>query len=134
MAGGEGLAIAKRVYASALSRIDELCQPYATVISIDRAKLPAVQEVERWDGERFAAALRHNRSATLPLGTPSGGMADKSCKDYNPSFRQLLHIAYKIAAEMGRRYLDAVDTYEDIIAKNVTENIYERHIKSIFLE
>jgi hypothetical protein len=126
MAGGEGLAIAKRVYASALSRIDELCQPYATVISIDRAKLPAVQEVERWDGERFAAALRHNRSATR--------MADKSCKDYNPSFRQLLHIAYKIAAEMGRRYLDAVDTYEDIIAKNVTENIYERHVRPIFLE
>jgi len=61
-------------------------------------------------------------------------MADKSCKDYNPSFRQLLHIAYKIAAEMGRRYLDAVDTYEDIIAKNVTENIYERHVRPIFLE
>jgi hypothetical protein len=61
-------------------------------------------------------------------------MADESCKDYNPSFRQLLHIAYKIAAEMGRRYLDAVDTYEDIIAKNVTENIYERHVRPIFLE
>jgi len=117
MAGGDGLIIAKRVYAGALARIDELCEPYATVIDIDRAKLPTTQEVEKWDEETFAAALRH----------------DKSCKEYNPSLRQLLHIAYKIAAEMGRRYLDAVDKYEDIIAKNVTENIYERHIKPVLL-
>ena len=118
MAGGEGLAIARQVYANALLRIDELCQPYATVIDIDRAKLPSPQDVEKWDEERFAAALRH----------------DKSCKDYNPNFRQLLHVSYKIAAEMGHSYLDAVDKYEDIIAQNVTENIYERHIKPLFLE
>jgi len=118
MAGGEGLAIAKRVYASALSRIDELCQPYATVIDVDRAKLPSLQEVKKWDEERFAAALRH----------------DKSCKEYNPSIRQLLHVGYKVAAEMGHSYLDALEKYEDIIAKNVTENIYERHVRPIFLE
>ena len=39
-AGGEGLAIAKEVYATALGRMDELCGPYATVIDIDREKLP----------------------------------------------------------------------------------------------
>ncbi len=117
MAGGKGLAIAKRVYAGALSRIDELCQPYATVIDIDRAKLPSPQDVEKWGEERFAAALRH----------------DKSCKDYNPNFRQLLHVGYKVAAEMGHSYLDALEKYEDIIAKNVTENIYERHIKPVLL-
>lgn len=117
-AGGDGLAIAKKVYAKALSRIDELCRPYATVIDIDSAKLPAPQEVEKWDGARFAAALRH----------------DKSCADYNPHFRQLMHVAYRIAAEMGRRYLDALKKYEKIIAQNVTENIYEKHIKPLFLE
>jgi hypothetical protein len=118
MAGADGLNIAKEIYARSLSRIDELCRPYATVIDIDQTKLPASNDVAKWDGQEFALALRH----------------DQSCKDYNPNFRQLLHIAYKIAAEMGQRFLDALDEYEDIIAQNVTENIYERHIKPIFVE
>ena len=118
MADGDGLSIAKEVYAKALSRMDELCAPYETVIDIDKAKLPATEEVDKWDGERFASALRH----------------DQSCEQYNLNFRQLLHVAYKIAAEMGTRFLDAMDKYEDIIAENVTENIYERHIKPLFIE
>ncbi len=118
MAGGDGLAIAKEVYAKALSRIDELCAPYATVIDIDRAKLPRPEDVDRWDGKRFAAALRHNQR----------------CQEYKPHFRQLLHIAYKIAADMGTRFSDALEKYEDVIAQNVTENIYERHIKPLFME
>ena len=117
MAGGEGLAIAKEIYAKALLRIDELCGPYAMVIDIDRAKLPRAEEVDKWEGDRFAAALRH----------------DKSCDNYNPNFRQLLHVGYKVAAEMGHSYLDALEKYEDIIAQNVTENIYERHIKPVLL-
>ena len=118
MAGGDGLSIAKEVYAGALSRMDELCGPYETVIDIDRAKLPTAQEVDKWDGERFASVLRH----------------DQSCEHYNLNFRQLLHVAYKIAAEMGTRFSDALDKYEDIIAENVTENIYERHIWPLFIE
>ena len=117
MAGGDGLTIAKQVYAKALSRIDELCAPYAAVIDIDRAKLPDPEDVERWDEEAFASALRHNLS----------------CERYNRNFRQLLHVAYKIAAEMGERYFNALAKYEDIIARNVTENIYERHIKPVFM-
>jgi len=116
MAGGDGLAIAREVYAKAVSRIDELCAPYATVVDIDRKKLPAPRIVERWDEEAFASALRHNRS----------------CEGYDSNFRQLLHLAYKIAAEMGERYLNALAKYEDIIAENVTENIYERHIRRVF--
>ena len=118
MAGGEGLSIAKEVYARALPRFDELCGPYATVIDIDPAKLPTAQEVDKWDGQSFASALRH----------------DQSCEQYNPSFRQLLHVAYKIAAQMGTRFSDALDKYEEVIAQNVTENIYERHIRPIFME
>jgi hypothetical protein len=37
-------------------------------------------------------------------------------------------------AEKGKRYLEAVDKYQDIIDRNVTENIYGRHIKPVFLE
>lgn len=116
-AGGDGLAIAKKVYAKAFSRIDELCGPYATVIDIDIEQLPSPEQVDSWDGKAFVAALHH----------------DQSCKDYNLNFRQLLHVAYKIAAEMGQHYYEALARYQDIIACNVTENIYERHIRPVFL-
>ena len=105
------------MYAGAVSRIDELCAPYATVVDINKEKLPAPRIGERWDEEAFASALRH----------------DRSCEGYNHNFRQLLHLAYKITAEMGERYLNALAKYEDIIAGNVTENIYERHIKPLFI-
>jgi hypothetical protein len=117
MAGGDGLSIAKEVYAKALHRFGELCGPYATVIDIDTAELPTAEQVDQWDGQSFASALRH----------------DQSCEQYNPNFRQLLHVAYKIAAEMGTRFTNALDRHEDIIAQNVAENIYERHIKPVFI-
>jgi hypothetical protein len=118
MAGGDGLSIAKQAYAESLSRMDELCGPYESVIDIERAKLPDPQEVDKWNGQRFASALRH----------------DQSCEYYNNDLRQLLHVAYKVAAEMGTRFYDALDKYEDIIAHHVTENIYARHIKPLFLK
>jgi len=117
-AGGDGLAIAKEVYTEALLRFDELCSPYATVIDIDKQQLPSPQVVNGWSSEEYADALRH----------------DTSCNKYNPNFRQLLHVAYKLPAEMGSRYLKLLEKYEDIIAPNVTENIYERHIKPIFID
>jgi hypothetical protein len=117
MAGGDGLCIAKKVYVNALGRFDELCGPYATVIDIDKNKLPSPQTVEKWGGEEYAQALRH----------------DQSCKNYNPNFRQLLHVGYKVAVELGREYLDALEKYEQVVAKNVTENIYDRHIKHVFI-
>jgi len=118
MAGGEGLSIAKKAYANALSRFDELCVPYATVIDIDEDKLPSPEAVAQWSGEDFADALRHNQS----------------CDKYDSNLRQLLHVAYKIAAEMGDEFLNALEKYEETIAENVTENIYERHIKPIFID
>jgi len=117
IAGGEGLSIAKGIYAEALSRFDELCKPYAAVIDIDKSKLPLPEVVDRWSGAEFADALRHN----------------EGCDKYNPYFRQLLNVAYKIAAEMGIDYLNALGKYERIISQNVMKNIYERHIKPIFM-
>ena len=117
LAGGDGLAIAEEVYTNALGRLDELCGPYATVIDIDKQKLPGSDEVQKWDGERFAATLRH----------------DRRCKQYNPNFRQLLHVGYKVAAEMGPRFTEALEKHEAIIAENVTANIYDRHIRPLLL-
>ena len=118
MAGGDGLSLAKEIYTRALPRFGELCGPYATVIDIDTTALPTPEEVDAWDGPHYASALRH----------------DISCEQYNPSFRQLLHVAYKIAAEMGTRFTDALVKYEDIIALNVSENIVERHVRPVFME
>jgi hypothetical protein len=118
MAAPDGLSIAKEVYTEALHRFGELCGPYATVIDIDTTELPTAEQVDTWDGLSFASALRH----------------DQSCEQYNPNFRQLLHVAYKIAAEMGTRFSDALDRHEAVIAQNVAENIYERHVKPVFME
>jgi len=116
-AGGDGLALAKEIYAEAFSHADELCAPYATVIDIDKAKLPSPGEVTHWSSEQFTAALRH-----VP-GLPA----------YNSSLRQLLHVGFKVAAKMGSRYLDLLESNEAVIAKNVTENLYARHIAPVFL-
>ena len=116
-AGGDGLEIVKEIYACAIRHVDELCAPYTAVIDIDRAKLPGAAVVNGWSSHQFVSALRH----------------DQKCKDYNPSFRQLLHISFKIAAKMGNRYLNALKKHEAVVAKNVTENLFERHMKPLLL-
>ncbi len=116
-AGGDGLELAKGIYAKALDRFDELTGPYATVIDVQVEGLPTADEVNSWSGEKFANTLRH----------------DQQHPDFNPQFRQLLHCGYKIAAEYGDTYFNALNKYKDIIAKNVTENIFERHIKPLFI-
>ena len=116
LAGGEALEAAKEVYASALSRKDELCGPYADVIDIDDSRLPSSKEVNGWSGEKFANTLRH-----IP-GHP----------DYNPNFRQLIHVGYKVAAEMGERYYALLEKNADVVGACVEENIYERHLKRLF--
>ena len=115
--GGEGLALAQQIYIEAYIHREELCQPYATVIAIDPQRLPVPAEVRRWSSEEFTSALRH----------------DLSSDSYNSSFRQLLHVGFKIAAKMGRKYLDLLEANEEVIAKNVTHNLFARHIGPVFL-
>lgn len=116
-ADGEALALAKEIYAKALDYKDALCQPYATVIDIDDQKLPSAETVNAWTSAQYVNALRH-----IP-----------SCPEYNPHFRQLLHVGFKIAAQLGSRYTDALKTHREIIAKNVTENLLDRHVRPLFL-
>lgn len=116
-AGGDGLALAKDVYSEAFAAREELCAPYAAVIDIDASKLPAPAAVADWDATQYTSALRH----------------DQSCPEFNLHLRQLLHVGYKIAAKMGERYLGMLGECEQTISKNVTENLYERHIKPLFL-
>ena len=57
----------------------------------------------------------------------------KGAAAYNSSLRQLLHVGFKVAAKMGNRYLALIDANEAVIARNVTENLYNRHIAPVFL-
>lgn len=116
-AGGEGLVLAKDVYAEAFAARDALCAPYAAVIDIDPGKLPSPAAVSGWEASQYTAALRH----------------DQSCPEFNPHFRQLLHVGYKIAAKMGDRYLGMLKECEESISRNVTENLFDRHIEPLFL-
>ena len=116
VAGGEGLAVAKEIYTRARSRLDELCGPYASVIDVSEERLPGVEEMQAWTGGFFAGALRN---------APGDSR-------FNSDFRQFLHVAYKVAAELGDRYLRALAANEAVVARLVTENIYERHLLPIF--
>ena len=115
-AGGDGLAVAKKIYAAALTRYDELAAPYSAVIDIDPEQLPSVDTVNAWSSGDYVQALRH----------------DPNCPDYNPSFRQLVHVAYKVAFELGDEYINALEKHADIVGKNVTHNLLARHIIPIF--
>ncbi|MEA2037729.1 MAG: tagaturonate epimerase family protein [Nanoarchaeota archaeon] len=115
---GEGLKIAKEIYRNSYKRIDELSEPYLSVIDIDKTSLPNPMDVDRWTSDQFTSALRH----------------DQSNEGYNKDLRQLIHIGYKIAVEMGDRFYTALDDNKEVIAKNVTENLYGRHIKPLFLK
>ena len=122
MAAGTNKDICRRFFDEVVSQgnlgaVDELCAPYAAVIDIDPKKLPSAETVKRWTSEQFVSALRH----------------DQKNNAFNPHLRQLLHVGYKIAAKMGNRYLNALQACEASVSKNVTENLYERHLKPLFL-
>src|SRR5271154_5205086 len=55
-AGGDGLALAKEIYAEAFDHSAELCAPYATVIDINPGKLPTPATVSGWTSDQFTSA------------------------------------------------------------------------------
>jgi tagaturonate epimerase len=87
------------------------------VIDIHEDKLPTPARVMDWNSEAYTSALRH-----VPENP-----------EYNPDLRQLLHVGYKIAAKMGARYLRMLDECEPSISRNVTSNLFERHLCPLFL-
>lgn len=116
LADDKALTVARKIAISALGRMEELCIPYATVIDINPANLPTAGQIASWTGTQYARALRHNPKDEL----------------YNPDFRQLVHVSYKIAAELGDEYYSALKRNSQVIASQVKENILERHIARLF--
>jgi len=115
-AGGEGLDFAREVYIKSLEKIDELCAPYSDVIDIDANALPSAGEVSVWNGRKFASSLRHDQ------GNP----------DYNPNMRQLIHVAYKLAAQKMDIYFRLLEEHQEVVSECVFDNIYNRHIRRLF--
>ncbi|QDT04616.1 hypothetical protein K227x_30090 [Rubripirellula lacrimiformis] len=116
-AGGDGLKLAKEIYAYALEHVEEFCAPYASVIDIDQSKLPDAETVNAWDGPRLASAIRHIQDN----------------EHFNAHMRQLLHVSFKVAAKHGSRYTDMLKANEEIVGNEVTKNIYDRHLKPLFV-
>lgn len=110
------LELAKKIYVNALGRMAELTVPYATVIDVDVTKLPTPEEVAKWDADTYARTMRHNQEDPL----------------YNPSFRQLIHVSYKIAAELADEFLPALEKHTDVIGEQITANLCDRHIARLF--
>jgi len=112
-----GLVLAKKIYAQAFERIEELRKPYETVVDINVTNLPAPSEIAKLSSPEFIAILMHDR--TNPR--------------MNRDFRQLIHISFRVAAELGEEYMNGLRASRAAIERNVTDNLYIRHIQPLFL-
>jgi hypothetical protein len=114
--GGKALDFVKEIYSESLEKTEELCAPYADVIDIKISNLPSMAEVAKWSSKKFTDSLRH---------VPGN-------QDYNPNMRQLVHVAYKLAALRMKEYYTLLEANEKTVAKCVFENMYNRHICRLF--
>ena len=114
--GGKALDFVKEIYYKSLEKTEELCAPYADVIDINISGLPQKAEVAKWSSKKMSDALRH---------VPGN-------KDYNPNMRQLIHVAYKLAAMEMAEYFKLLEVNEKTVSECVYENIYKRHICRMF--
>jgi hypothetical protein len=114
--GGEALKFVKEIYIKSLEKTDELCAPYADVIDIKISSLPSESEVMKWDSARFASSIRH-----IPGNS-----------DYNSNMRQLIHVAFKLAAVRMVEYFRLLEKNEKTVSRCVYENIYDRHLCRLF--
>ena len=87
------------------------------MIDIDRSQLPDVETVKSWTGTQMANAIRH-----IP-----------DHEEFNANVRQLLHVSFKVAAKAGERYTDLLKKHREIVSAEVTKNIFDRHLKPLFL-
>jgi hypothetical protein len=113
----KGLTLAKKIYARAYDRLEELRKPYETVVEIEQSNLPKPTAVAGWSSAEFISALSHDRSNPR----------------FNRDLRQLVHIGFRIAAEMGDDFREELMRSRSAIEKNVTDNLFLRHIRPLFL-
>ena len=116
--GPEGLELAKQIYAKAFADRDALCA--------------ALRHRDRYRLRQAARSGRGQRLDLRAVSPPPCGTT-RRIPGFNADLRQLLHVGFKVAAKMGDKYLKMLEACEATISRNVTENLFERHIKPLFL-
>ncbi len=116
LAGGKATELVRSIYRQAIQRFEELTGPYSQVLNIDINKLPHPEDFDHLSGEELADTIRHNKNSPL----------------YNGHVRQLMHTAYKIAAE-NEQLIPLLKEHREIAGHEVYENIYSRHLVPLFL-
>ena len=111
------LPLAKKIYNLSYDRLEELRKPYETVVEIERGKLPLPATVAQWSSLEFVGALMHEKDSTT----------------VDRNVRQLVHIAFRVAAEMGDEFRQGLITARETIEGNVTHNLYSRHIEPLYI-
>lgn len=117
LSGGDGLTMVKSIYREAMYRYEELTLPYENVLCIDKHHLPDPQKFDQFNEEEIAEILCHEQGNPL----------------YNKHIRQLMHTAYKIAAEKGSAFTRLLEINNEIIGRQVFTNLFERHLIPLFL-
>jgi tagaturonate epimerase len=69
--------------------------------------LPSKSEVSKWNSKKFTDSIRH-----VPVNP-----------DYNPNMRQLIHVAYKLAALKMDEDYRLLESNEKTMSECVYENI-----------
>ena len=115
--GGKGLRLVQEIYGAAFERFDELAGPYRGVVDINRLALPDPETVASWTSGEFVEVLDHGPSR----------------ESFQRDFRQLMHIGYKIAAEVGEEFYALLKRHREAIESRVTDNLLRRHIAPLFL-
>lgn len=110
----EGVTFVQNLYLEARARLTELCAPYSDVIWIDPEQLP--ERLCGYSGPEIADMLRH----------------DPVHPAYNQHMRQLMHVGYKLAAENLEAFENLLQRHHEVIARQVEDNIFERHIRRLF--
>lgn len=114
--GSEGLQLVKTIYRQAYGRYEELTEPYAPVVRIERNQLPTPDVFAEYSGTEIADKLNH----------------DPANKALDIQLRQFLHCSYKIAAERDE-FIPLLKANREQIGRRVTDNLYQKHIKPLFI-
>jgi len=112
-----GAALFKEIYAQAYEQRENLIAPYREVLDIDISKLPLPGEIDSLPGQALADSITHRPAEPL----------------YNQHMRQLMHVAYKLAMEKKELFLPALVRCRASIAQRVTENLFDNHLKPLFI-
>ena len=52
---------------------------------------------------------------------------------FHAGMRQLVHVAFKLAAKRGAAYTDLLKAHREVVGRSVTDNLFRRHLRPLFV-